>query len=239
MHVAAVSLGMLGASGIVGGTLPLAVGAALASRIRGTAQISAAFFGDGAANTGACHEAMNLAAVWRLPVLFICENNRYALTSPASAFVAGGSIGRRADAYGMQGETVDGQEVLSVYRAASEAATKVREESYPRLLVLDTYRFREHAELGSVVLGYRTSEEIEHWKRRDPIALYREVLVKQHGIQSEQLDEIETTIGLQVDSAVETARSREMPAKSELFSDVFAGPLGLSSSIWGGSPCES
>jgi pyruvate dehydrogenase E1 component alpha subunit len=182
---------------------------------------------------------MNLAAVWQLPVLFICENNQYALTAPAGKFVAGGGVARRADAYGMHGEKVDGQDVLAVFRAVQDAAGKVRKESYPRVLELETYRFREHAELGSVALGYRTNEEIENWKQRDPIALCRDVLVKTHAVPRERLDEIEATIGHQVDSAVDRARSHELPAKSQLFCDVFAPPLGLDPEAWGGAPCES
>jgi pyruvate dehydrogenase E1 component alpha subunit len=235
MHVAAVSLGMLGASGIVGGMLPVAVGAALASRNLGIDRVVAAFFGDGAANTGVCHESMNLAAAWGLPVLFLCENNQYALTTPVADMLAGGSIARRAAAYGMRGEAVDGQDVLAVYQASRAAVIGVRQENFPRLLEFQTYRYREHAELGTLKLGYRSSDEIERWRLRDPILQLRSRLQTDWAIGSDRLSEIENTISGEIESAVNEARSGEPPPPRALFEDVFAGPLGLRREMWTGT----
>jgi pyruvate dehydrogenase E1 component alpha subunit len=220
MHLFAMDRNVLGASAIVGGSIPLAVGAALAARQQGRDAISGAFFGDGAVNTGACHESMNLAAVWNLPVLFLCENNQYALTTPAGKFVAGGSIADRARGYGMPGVRVDGQDAAAVFRVVSEAADRCRRESRPALVELSTYRFHEHSEFGRVDLGYRSAKEVADWKARDPIELLRGAMLRD-GVPAAELDGIDAQVKEEIAAAAATARSSALADLASLYRDVF------------------
>ena len=145
MHIADINKGMLGANGIVGSNIPVATGVALTAKVKGTDNVSVVFFGDGASSQGALHEAMNLASIWKLPVLFVCENNRYAESTPFEYSVAGGSISNRADGYGIPGVTVDGQAVLDVFEVAKEAVGRARAGEGPTLIEAQTYRYLGHA----------------------------------------------------------------------------------------------
>ena len=181
MHLADFSVGILGESGILGSSLPVATGAALASKIQGKDFISAVFFGDGASNQGACHESMNLASVWKLPIVFICENNQYAVTTSYRDTVAVEHVSDRATAYNMPGVLVDGQDVVAMYEAVSQAIERARAGEGPSLVEGLTYRFEEHSlGLGRIRRGeYRPQEEIEEWQKRDPIMIHTNRLVEQ------------------------------------------------------------
>lgn len=166
-HMADFSIGFLGMNGITGGMLPIAVGAAFSARYRGTAQVALAFFGDGASNQGTFHEAMNMAAIWRLPVIFLCENNCYAMSSPACCMVSVPNIADRAAGYGLPGVMVDGNDAAAVYAAMAEAGARARRGDGPTLIEAKTYRILGHSR-GDLRV-YRTREEEAEWAARDPI----------------------------------------------------------------------
>ncbi|NMB17044.1 MAG: thiamine pyrophosphate-dependent dehydrogenase E1 component subunit alpha, partial [Firmicutes bacterium] len=175
MHIADLDLGILGANGIVGSGIPIAVGAALGSTIKGDDRVAAAFFGDGASNTGAFHEGINMAAVWKLPVVFVCENNMYAVSTSTRESLAIEGVVERAAGYGIPGVQVDGNDVLQVYEAAREAVARAREGKGPTLLECLTYRWTGHT-VGDPGL-YRSKEEVEAWKQKDPIPRFRDYLI--------------------------------------------------------------
>lgn len=168
MHIADVANGNLGANGIVAGSMTIAVGAALTQKMQRTGKVVVCFFGDGAANEGAFHESLNLAKVWELPVVYVCENNQYGMSMSQDRSTAGGSVAGRADAYGMPGATADGNDVEAVFSAAAEAIDRARSDGGPTLLEAITYRYRGHSKSDRNL--YRTQEEIEDWRsNRDPI----------------------------------------------------------------------
>ncbi len=171
MHIADTSKGNLGANGIVGGGIPIAVGAGLTARQLGTDRVAVAFFGDGGANQGTFHEGLNLAAIWKLPVLFVCENNQYAETNPVKDAFAIEDLSKRADAYGMPGVRVDGQDVRVVHASAGEGVARARKGGGPTLIVAETYRYEGHYYGDPQV--YRTKDEIEGWRKRDPLVVAR------------------------------------------------------------------
>ncbi len=171
MHIADVSAGNLGANGIVAGSMTIAVGAALSQRLLDEAHVVLCFFGDGAANEGSFHEALNLAAVWELPVVFLCENNQYGMSMSVDASTAGGSVAARGAAYGLEGVEVDGNEVVAVWEAVKTAASAAREGGGPALIEAITYRYRGHSKSDRNL--YRTQDEIEHWRtERDPLTRF-------------------------------------------------------------------
>ncbi len=180
MHIADVATGNLGANGIVAGSMTIAAGAALSQRMQGTGRVVACFFGDGAANEGAFHEALNLAAVWKLPVVFVCENNQYGMSMSQDRSTAGGSVAARGAAYGIPGAEVNGNDVVEVYRAAREAVDRARAGDGPSLLEAVTYRYRGHSKSDRNL--YRTQAEIEEWRtERDPLARF-EGYATEHGL---------------------------------------------------------
>jgi pyruvate dehydrogenase E1 component alpha subunit len=170
MHIADVGIGMLGANGMVGAGIPLACGAGLSAQIRGTDQVCISFFGDGASNQGTFHESLNLASIWRLPVVFVAENNLYAQTTPQKHAMNIRSIAERGAAYGMPSAEVDGNDLIAVYEAVHEAVKRARKGLGPTLLECVTYRWRGHFE--GDVLHYRTEKEVEEWKKKDPISKF-------------------------------------------------------------------
>ena len=176
MHIADINKGMLGANGIVGSNIPVATGVALTAKVKGTDNVSVVFFGDGASSQGALHEAMNLASIWKLPVLFVCENNRYAESTPFEYSVAGGSVSNRADGYGIPGVTVDGQAVLDVFEVAKEAVGRARAGEGPTLIEAQTYRYLGHAGHDDP-LTYRSEEEQEYYMNRDCIATFKKYIL--------------------------------------------------------------
>ncbi len=219
MHITDVSVGMLGVNPIVGMGAPHAVGAALSARVRGTDQVAATFFGEGATSMGVVHEAMNLAAVWKLPVLFVCENNGYAQATPAEYALACDRVADRAAAYRMPGVTVDGQDVLAVYAAADEAVRRGREGGGPSLVECLTYRYHGHHQ-GDDTRRYRLAEEERAARERDPLRLFRTRLLAE-GFAPGELDALDTANRVRLDDAVAFAEASPLPAPEELLAGVY------------------
>ena len=219
MHIADITLGMLGADGIVGGGIPLAVGAALGTRIKGGNSVVFCFFGEGASNQGSFHEALNMAAICRLPVVFICENNLWALSAPFAKTTAGESVAHRATAYGIPGEKVDGNDVEAVFKAVDAAATLARRGAGPSLLECETYRWEGHSIFTRVEM--RPQEEIHEWKERDSIALYRRRLLDLKITTAESLHHIELEVSKAVADAVIFAKNSAAPCTATAFEDVY------------------
>jgi len=222
MHIADIDLCHLGANGIVGAGLPIAVGAALAFKeIKKTGQIVVCFFGDGALNIGEFHESLNLAGLWTLPVVFVCENNLYAISSHVENTCAVKDIAKRAEGYNMPGVTVDGMDVLAVRNAAEEAVKRARAGKGPSLLVCQTYRFLGHGRNPDCSL-YRTKEEEEKWKRRCPINAFKAKLLGEKLITEEIVENMGNQIVQEIDLAVKFAGESPFPAAEDLESDIYA-----------------
>lgn len=219
MHVGDVRVGMFPAIAIVGGNVPIAAGAALAAKMRGTDQVSVCFFGDGAANEGAWHEGLNIAAIWDLPVIFVCENNLYAASTPFEVAFKVENIADRAGAYGLPGIVVDGNDVLAVYEASRRAIECARQGGGPTLIECRTYRQCGHSR--SDPRTYRSREEEEEWQKRDPIPRFREWLLSHGTCTEQQLCEIEQTVAQTIAEAVEFAESSPEPEPADLYTDVF------------------
>lgn len=224
MHIADVSRGNLGANGIVGGGIPIAVGAALTLHLRREVmkeeqeQIVACFFGDGALNQGSFHEAVNLAAVWKLPVMFICENNQYAMSLSNTRAFALDKLSDRAAGYGIPGWTVDGNDVLAVRKMAAKGRKHVLENG-PVLIVAETYRYKGHSK--SDANRYRTKEEIAEWQARDPIPRLRAEL-EGSGVAGTELDSIEAAAQEDIEKAVAFAEASPYPSVDTILEDVYA-----------------
>jgi acetoin:2,6-dichlorophenolindophenol oxidoreductase subunit alpha len=220
MHITDVRVGMLGVNPIVGMGTTHAVGAALSAKVRRTQQVAAAFFGEGAASIGAVHEAMNLAAIWKLSVIFVCENNGYAQATPAEYAVAVPEISVRAAAYGMPGVTVDGQDVLAVWEAADAAVRRARTGGGPSLIECKTYRYYGHHQ-GDDPHRYRSKEEEDAARQRDCIARFREYVLSNDLLTLEELAAIDAANRTKIDQAVAFAERSPLPDLSELYTDVF------------------
>lgn len=220
MHLAAFSVGSLGESGIVGASMPAATGAALSAQLRGTDQVCLCFFGDGAANCGPFHESLNLAAVWKLPVIFLCENNGYAANTAQAQTTSVLDIATRASSYGMPGVTVDGQDVLAVYVTVSAAVDRARAGQGPTLVEAKTYRYCDHMEEDESV-PYRTDEEVQLWRARDPIDLFATQLCKTEDFTPAVVDAIKAEVVAEVAAALAFAQRSAMPDADALLEDVF------------------
>jgi 2-oxoisovalerate dehydrogenase E1 component len=221
MHVFSPEVGMLGTSGIVGPSILMAAGIAYAYRLAGSDRVSVAFFGDGASNNGAFHEALNMASIWKLPVIFVCENNQYA-TEVAFATVAGNpDLSSRGAAYGMPSPAVDGNDVLAVHAAAGDAVARARAGDGPTLLACTTYRTRAHSE-GMRDGGYRTREEVDHWRARDPITRLRQHLVDNGVDDDRQLQAIDAEVRALAEEALEWAKASPWPDPASVLEHVYA-----------------
>lgn len=221
LHLADFAVGSLGESGIVGSSIPIAAGAALSAKVLGKKHVSLAFFGDGAANQGVLYEAMNMAGVWKLPVIFLCENNQYALSTPAHT-VTSGVIADRAAGFGMQGVRVEaGQDVLAVYEAVSEAVARARNGEGPTLVEVVTYRFNEHSEGLRIGTDYRDSDEREDWLKKDPIVLFRNYLIQNSLFTAEELDQLDADVLAEVDEAVRFTDESPYPEPETAFHDLY------------------
>ena len=227
MHLADFSIGILGESGIVASALPVAVGAALGSKMQGHDRVVVSFFGDGASNQGACHEAMNLAAIWSLPVIFLCENNQYAVTTHFSESVAVENISDRAVAYNMPGLLVDGQDAIAMYEATREAVSRGRAGHGPTLLEARTYRYEDHSEgLGRILReAYRSDEDVEIWRQRDPITIHADRLREQGIATQEEIDQLQQEVNTAIEEALEFARESPYPDPEDLFTDMYADAI--------------
>lgn len=220
MHIADFTKGNLGANAIVGGGIPIAVGAALAAKLRGSDQVAVSFFGDGASNQGIFHESLNLAAVWKLPILFVCENNGFGISVPTWQSTAVEDISVRAQGYNMPGYTVDGNDVYAIYEVAEKAIERAKEGLGPTLIECKTYRHLGH--WTGDPQPYRTREEIEEWKEKnDPIKRMREKMLEKGIATAEKLDEIERLAAQETEEAVQFALNSPEPDPSTLMDDVF------------------
>lgn len=222
MHVADFGRGILGANGIVGGGIGLAAGAALAAQLDGKGRVSVVFFGDGGANQGVVSEVLNIAAIWKLPLLLICENNGFSEFSPTTTVTAG-EIAARAQPFGVPGVTVDGNDVISVWRAAGEAVSRARSGRGPTLIEARTYRWRGHVETEKSFLSekYREEDEIAEWRGRDPIVRLERQLLEGSGTQAE-LEAIRTDVATEVDRAYAQAMADPLPADATAFRHMLA-----------------
>jgi len=219
MHVADLDLGILGANGIVGGGIAIAAGAALAAQLRGTDQVAVSFMGDGATDIGVFHESLNLAALWDLPVVFVVENNGYADFIAQRDHQRIEQVSGRAAGYGMAGETVDGNDVEAVQRAAGEAVDRARGGRGPTLLECVTYRWRGHFE--GDPQPYRSQDEVEAWKERDPLVLAERRLAGRGELGEAERDAIRDGVRARVAEAVEFAEAAPMPEPLSALEDVF------------------
>ena len=220
MHIADINKGMLGANGVVGSNIPVATGVALSAKVRGSDQVSVVFFGDGASSQGSLHEAMNIASIWKLPVLFVCENNRYAESTPFEYAVAGGSIANRAAGYDMPGVLVDGQSALDMFEVGKEAVARARAGEGPTLIEAQTYRYQGHFGADDP-LGYRTQEEEDYYEARDCITALR-AHITDGGYASEgEITVLEERALAAVAAATAFADESPFPDPSELTTDVY------------------
>tara|TARA_B100001245_G_scaffold56331_1_gene38366 strand:+ start:3522 stop:4499 length:978 start_codon:yes stop_codon:yes gene_type:complete len=220
MHIADIERGMLGANGVVGSNIPVATGVALTAKVKGTNQVSVVFFGDGASSQGVLHESMNLAGIWKLPVIFVCENNRYAEATPFEYSVAGGSISNRADGYGIPGVSVDGQSVMDMFEVGREAVARARAGDGPTLIEAQTYRYMGHFGADDP-LGYRSEEEQQYYTDRDCIANCRTHILEGSFAEESELQEIEASCLAAVNEATEFANQSPFPDPEELLRDVY------------------
>ncbi len=220
MHIADVSLGILGANGIVGAGIPIAAGSALASKIMGTDEVTLAFFGDGATNEGAFHEAVNMASAWKLPNIFFCENNKYGVSVCIDRITNVENLAERAKGYAIPGVVVDGNDVFAVYEAVAEAAGRARRGEGPSLIEAKTYRHRGHYEGDPQV--YKPKEEVEMWKQRDPIARLRADILKAGVAAAGELDAIDAEVKALIEAATEFAKQSPYPAPDTVTNDVYA-----------------
>jgi acetoin:2,6-dichlorophenolindophenol oxidoreductase subunit alpha len=223
MHIVSYDLGILGANGIVGGGIPIAVGAALASSFRGNDAVAVAFFGDGASNEGTFHESANLAGLWKLPVIFVCQNNGYAEFTPTSESTAVKDIAIRAQGYNMPGVIVDGNDVLAVYEVVKTAVARAKRGEGPTLIEAKTYRWEGHVVGEQAFVGeYRPAAEIEAAKQRCAIVLFAKKLLATGFIEQAELDRIAAEVQREIDEAIAFAQSSPFPEPQEALDDVFA-----------------
>jgi len=222
MHIADFAVGMLGANGIVGGGLPIACGAALAAQLEGQGNVTVCFFGDGAAAEGEFHEALNIASVWKLPILFVCENNQYAANNAVGVQHPRVDIAAHAAAYAMPGMIVDGNDVLEVDATTREAVARARRGDGPTLLECKTYRWHFHAMRAAPPPETRPADEIDAWKARDPIALLERHVLGRGLLSSDEISEMRKRVEADLDGAVAFAEQSPFPDPKDLLVDMFA-----------------
>ena len=222
MHIADFDIGMLGANGIVAGGIPILTGAGLAAQLEGAGRVAVCFFGDGASNAGPFHESINIAAAWKLPVLYVCENNLWAVNTPASDSVSVGDVAARAAGYGIPGIVVDGNDVMAVHEVAVQAVERARAGDGPSLIECKTYRWRSHTERVEQ-RDVRPPEEIEAWMQKDPVARMVEHLKQQQGqLGDEEFGAMDAEILQEIEAAVEFSKASPFPALEAALDDVFA-----------------
>jgi len=221
MHISNMALGVLGANGIVGGGLTIAVGAAFSNKFRKTKDFAVAFFGDGASNEGSFHEAANMAALFKLPCVFVCENNGYGEYTPQSNHQAIVDVADRAAGYGMPGVIVDGMDVVAVHEAAGEAIERARKGKGPTLLECKTYRFYDHVGVRGMGLTYRTDEELEAWKKRDAISNFEDQLVKMKVTTRKKLENVLVKVNAEINAGIQFAEESPFPSPEDLLEDVY------------------
>ena len=221
MHICDLDLNMLGANGIVGAGVPIAVGAAFANKYRGNDAVSVVFFGDGATNIGAFHEAANMAAALSLPAVFVCENNEYGEFTPRHKTMAIDDVVDRAAGYGMPGVAVDGMDVIAVYEAATQAVARARAGFGPSFIEAKTYRYYNHHGVQTLGVKYRDDAEVERWRERDPIVLLEERLLATGVLDRAGVDTVHDHVQQAVDDAIRFAKDSPFPEPDRLLEDVY------------------
>ncbi|OPX38931.1 MAG: pyruvate dehydrogenase (acetyl-transferring) E1 component subunit alpha [Desulfobacteraceae bacterium 4484_190.1] len=225
MHIADFSIGILGANGVVGGGFPIIVGAGLSIKLRKTDQVAVVFFGDGAANRGTFHEACNMSAIWKLPVIFVCENNLYASTTPSEYSLAGGSVADRACAYGIKGFVTDGSNVLEVREVVGEAVARARKGEGPTIVENKTYRYRGHFE--GDPQKYRSTQEIEEYRlAHDPIERFRKLLIKEKILSKNREKNIREDVHERIEKAVKFGMDAPLPNPEDAVEDLYVSERG-------------
>lgn len=208
MHLFDAEIGLMGGNGIVGGGLPLVLGVGYSVQYRQTDQVAVAFFGEAATSQGSFHESLNMAAIWKFPIIYVCENNLYAATTHVSKNCPLEDIAGRAAGYGIPGEVVDGNDVLAVYHAASEAVSRARAGKGPTLIECKTYRYQPHC---MVIREHRASEEIESWKARDPLKGFEARLLADKVARQDQLDDIQAEVDRSLEQAIKFGKNSPLP----------------------------
>lgn len=220
MHIADVEVGNLGANGVVGGGHGIATGAALTQKMKNTGKVVLCFFGDGASNEGSFHEALNLASVWNLPIIFYCENNLYGMSVPQDKAMNIKDIADRAKSYGIKGYTIDGNDAVGVYEKMSDIIDGVRKGNGPVLVESKTYRYLGHSKSDAQV--YRTKEEVNSWKERDPLKIFKNKMLEMNIMTIEDLEKIERETKQEIEDAVDFANNSENPPIESVTDDVYA-----------------
>ncbi|NOL32197.1 thiamine pyrophosphate-dependent dehydrogenase E1 component subunit alpha [Bacillus altitudinis] len=220
MHIADLEKGNLGANGIVGGGIPLATGAALTSKMKKEGFVVLCFFGDGATNEGSFHEALNLASIWDLPVVFICENNQYGMSGPVKEMINIEDISTRAKSYGMPGKTVDGNDMVEIMNTVDEAVSRARAGEGPSLIEMKTYRWKGHSK--SDAKKYRTREEETEWRQKDGIKRFKSLLMELDVLTEEQAVRLQEEAKQEIEASVEFAKNSKEPSIDTLLEDVYA-----------------
>lgn len=223
MHICDLDLGMLGANGIVGAGSPIAVGAAMANKYKKNGNVAVAFFGDGATNIGAFHEAANMACALHLPIVFACENNEYGEFTPRDKTMAITDIVDRAAGYGMPGVICDGMDVVAVYEAAGEAIQRAREGGGPALVEAKTYRFYNHHGVQNLGLKYRTDEEVAEKRKQDPIFTFEDRMIEIDTIDRAGLDAIWDELRADIETAIQFAEDSPLPTPDQVLTGVYTG----------------
>jgi TPP-dependent pyruvate/acetoin dehydrogenase alpha subunit len=222
MHIADFDIGMLGANGIVGAGFPIAAGAALAAQLAGTDDVAVCFFGDGATNAGAFHESFNISSVWKLPIVWVCENNQYAVETPIAVALSKADVAHFAQSYGFPGATIDGNDVLAVHEATRLAVERARAGQGPSLLECRTYRRSAHAVRDAMPPERRPAEERAEWLERDPIAAFERHLTERGLLDAAQMAALRESVERQLAEAIAFAEASPYPAPEEALEDVFA-----------------
>ncbi|MUK87523.1 pyruvate dehydrogenase [Ornithinibacillus sp. L9] len=220
MHIADVDMGNLGANGIVAGGIPLAVGSALTAHMKKLNYVTVCFFGDGATNEGSFHEAVNLASIWKLPVIFVCENNQYGMSSPVKEMVNVDNLATRAQAYGIPGVVADGNDMIEMMNVTDEAIKRARRGEGPTFIEAKTYRWKGHSK--SDTKKYRTLEEEKEWMRKDPIKRFKNDLMKAGFLTKEKAEKLQEEAKKVIEDAVKFADESPMPTLDDLLTDVYA-----------------
>ena len=222
-HLGDLDVGIIAGSGVIGASIPLAVGAALGCKLKKTDRVTLSFFGDGSTNTGNFHEAVNLAAALKLPIIFICENNQYGMSMPVASVLCAESIACRAASYGIPGVEIDGNDVLAVYDAVQEAIQRAKgDPPQPTLIECKTYRWHGHSEGDPPDAVYRSEEEVEEWKQKCPIKRFREKLLKDGILTEEMVKKIDNETRVEVDEAIKFADDAPYPDVGKMLEDVYA-----------------
>ena len=220
MHLADFSVGILGAIGIVGAGIPIATGAALSAKMRKSGQVTVCFFGDGAVNEGTFHESLNMAGLWKLPVVYVIENNLYGFSTHIDRVTPITDLSKRADSYGMPGHSIDGNDVFTVYKTAQEAIQRARKGEGSTLVECKTYRFKGHSRFEPA--SYRTKKELEEWLKKDPLERLKKHLFKEEKVSEKELEKIRTRVDAEIEEAVDFAKKSPDPNPDDALKYIYA-----------------